>query len=199
MKTKLLAVMLLAGGSMFAQTRFSVGVGFGGQGDGSYQAPPSYASDIPPCPGPDYYWVDGYWSQDHGRNTWIAGYWTREQFNVAPHFDNRFNDRDNGRGSTRAFDQEQTAVLARVETSVGRIATKPVDSIKASRAILGGIKPRIRTLETATGPAKTRVVKVTVKKRFYKRIQRPLTGFTNRLVIRDEPAAQATGFPPSRT
>ena len=91
---------------MFAQTRFSVGVGFGGQGDGSYQAPPSYASDIPPCPGPDYYWVDGYWSQDHGRNTWIAGYWTRQQFNVAPHFDNRFNDRDNGRGSTRAFDQE---------------------------------------------------------------------------------------------
>ena len=107
MKTKLLAVMLLAGGSMFAQTRFSVGVGFGGQGDGFYQAPPSYAYNIPPSPGPDYFWVDGYWSQDHGRNTWIAGHWNRQQFSVAPHFDNRSNDRDNGRGFTSGFDQER--------------------------------------------------------------------------------------------
>jgi hypothetical protein len=110
MKTKLLAVMLLAGGSMFAQTRFSVGVGFGGQGGGFYQAPPSYANDIPPSPGPDYYWVDGYWSQDHGRNAWIAGYWNRQQFSegyqVEPHFDNRFNDRDDARSFTRGFDQE---------------------------------------------------------------------------------------------
>ena len=77
MKTKLLAMMLLAGGSMFAQTRVSIGIGFGGHGAGFYQPPPSYASDIPPCPGPDYIWVDGYWSQNYGRNTWVAGYWNR--------------------------------------------------------------------------------------------------------------------------
>jgi len=111
MKTKLLAVMLLAGGSMFAQTRFSVGVGFGGQGAGFYQPPPSYAYDIPASPGPDYYWVDGYWSQDYGRNTWIAGYWNRRPFNegyrVAPRFANRFDDRDNQRGFARGFEQDR--------------------------------------------------------------------------------------------
>jgi hypothetical protein len=44
MKTKFLAIMLLAGGSMFAQTRFSVGIGLGGNGRGFYQPPPSYSS-----------------------------------------------------------------------------------------------------------------------------------------------------------
>jgi len=109
---------------MFAQTRFSVGVGFGGQGDGFYRAPPSYAYDIPPCPGPDYYWVDGYWSQDHGRNTWIAGYWNRQQFSggyqVATHFDKRFNDRDNGRGFTRGFDQERNRGFSQSRNSGGQ-------------------------------------------------------------------------------
>ena len=80
MKTKLLAIMLLAGGSMFAQTRFSIGIGFGGNGAGFYQPPPSYASNIPPCPGSDYIWADGYWSQNYGRNTWVAGYWNRQPF-----------------------------------------------------------------------------------------------------------------------
>jgi hypothetical protein len=113
MKTKLLAVMLLAGGSMFAQTRFSVGVGFGGEGAGFNQPPPSYAYDIPPSPGPDYFWVDGYWSQDYGQNTWIAGYWNRQPFSggyqVVPRFDNRFNDRDDQRGFTRGFEAGRTS------------------------------------------------------------------------------------------
>jgi hypothetical protein len=113
MKTKLLAMMLLAGGSMFAQTRFSVGIGFGGQGAGFYQPPPSYASNIPPCPGPDYTWVDGYWSQNYGRNTWVAGYWNRQLFSngyqVAPRFDNRFNDGDDDdrQSFTRGFEQDR--------------------------------------------------------------------------------------------
>jgi hypothetical protein len=111
MKTKLLAMMLLAGGSMFAQTRISVGIGFGGHGAGFYQPPPSYASNIPPCPGPDYNWVDGYWSQNYGRNTWIAGYWNRRPirsgYQVAPHFDNRFNDRDHRQGFVRGVEQGQ--------------------------------------------------------------------------------------------
>ena len=38
MKTKLLAVMLLAGGSLFAETRFSIGVGIGTP---AYYAPPA--------------------------------------------------------------------------------------------------------------------------------------------------------------
>jgi hypothetical protein len=115
MKTKLLAMMLLAGGSIFAQTRVSIGVGFGGHGGaGFYQPAPSYAyaSNIPPCPGPDYTWVDGYWSQDYGRNNWVAGYWNRQPFSsgyqVAPRFENRFNDGDNRRGSSRGFEQDRT-------------------------------------------------------------------------------------------
>ena len=109
MKTKLLAMMLLAGGSMFAQTRFSVGVGFGGGSD-FYQQPPAYASNIPPCPGPDYSWVDGYWSQGYGGASWVAGYWSRQPFfggyGVAPRLDRRFRD-DDRREFNRSFNAER--------------------------------------------------------------------------------------------
>jgi hypothetical protein len=40
MKMKLLATILLAGGSMFAQTRFSVDIGVGGYGGGFNPRPP---------------------------------------------------------------------------------------------------------------------------------------------------------------
>jgi hypothetical protein len=99
MKTKLLAMMLLAGGSIFAQTRFSIGLGFGTQGGGFYQAPPAYASNIPPCPGPGYTWVDGYWNNDYGRQVWVPGFWNAPVFTYqsAPRFDNRFFGRDDHR------------------------------------------------------------------------------------------------------
>ena len=64
MKTKLrfLAVALIAGGTMFAQSRLSIGVGVGGYGPGAYR-PAAYAQYQPPCPGPGYSWVDGHWRQ----------------------------------------------------------------------------------------------------------------------------------------
>ena len=114
MKTKLLAMMLLAGGAMFAQPRFSVGIGFN-------QAPPAYASIIPPCPGPGYTWVDGYWSQNYGQPVWIAGYWSAPAFTAsfgfAPRFDDHFHggfDRDrnfNGRDhdQSRSFNQSRNS------------------------------------------------------------------------------------------
>jgi hypothetical protein len=104
MKTKLLAMMLLAGGSMFAQTRFSIGLGFGSQGAGFYQAPPAYASNIPPCPGPGYTWVDGYWTNNYGREVWVAGFWSAPPvftYQSAPRFDNRFFARDDRRFADR--------------------------------------------------------------------------------------------------
>jgi WXXGXW repeat (2 copies) len=103
MKTKLLAMMLLAGGSMFAQTRFSIGVGFGTQGAGFNQAPPAYAANIPPCPGPGYTWVNGYWADNYGREVWVPGFWNAPVFTYqsAPRFDNRFFDRDDRRVGDR--------------------------------------------------------------------------------------------------
>ena len=105
MKTKVLAMMLLAGGMVFAQPRISVGIGFN-------QAPPAYASNIPPCPGPGYTWVDGYWSQNYGQPVWNAGYWNAPAFTAsfgfAPGFDDHFRggfDRDrNFNGPARNFD-----------------------------------------------------------------------------------------------
>ena len=73
-------MVLLAGGSVFAQSRLSIGVGIGGYAPGYYPGYPSVQAVVPPCPGPDYSWVDGYWSPYGGRNTWVAGYWARPAF-----------------------------------------------------------------------------------------------------------------------
>jgi hypothetical protein len=103
MKKKLLVVGILAAGSIFAQTRFSVGIGFGGNAPGYYQ-PPVYAqAAIPPCPGPGYTWVDGYWSNSYGRNSWINGYWAAPPYRsvyVAPRY-------DYGRQFNRGFDEDR--------------------------------------------------------------------------------------------
>ena len=55
MKTKLLAMLLMAGSTMFAGVRFGVGVGFG------VPAPVVVGPAIPPCPGPGYVWSNGIW------------------------------------------------------------------------------------------------------------------------------------------
>ncbi len=88
MKTKLglLGVALIAGGTLFAQPRVSVGIGVGGYGPGIYP-PPAYAQPYaPPCPGPDYTWVDGYWGP---QGVWTAGFWRAPIYNsyrVAPRY-----------------------------------------------------------------------------------------------------------------
>ncbi|MDP9115141.1 MAG: hypothetical protein M3O20_15845 [Acidobacteriota bacterium] len=88
MKTKVLAIMLLAGGMVFAQPRFAVGIGFN-------QAPAGYATNIPPCPGPGYTWMNGYWHAPA----------VRTGFGFAPRSDNHFRDADErGRGAERGRD-----------------------------------------------------------------------------------------------
>ena len=73
MKTKLLALFLLAGGSLFAGPRIVVGIGAGGYGPPP--PPPRVAYVQPPCPGPGYTWVSGYWYPAGPRYVWRAGYW----------------------------------------------------------------------------------------------------------------------------
>src|SRR5579871_6259819 len=95
MKKRLLPLMLLAGGSLFAAPRVSVGIGIGAPA--YYPPPPPVVNSRPPCPGPGYTWVDGYWAN----GGWIAGYWA-PPYNpyVAPGYyghdrdDYRWRDRD---------------------------------------------------------------------------------------------------------
>ena len=88
MKTKLLALALLAGGSLFAQTRFSIGVNIGGPAFGpGYYAPAPIRVMRPAYPGPGFVWVDGYWSRVRGRRIWAPGYWARRPgYVMAPRY-----------------------------------------------------------------------------------------------------------------
>jgi hypothetical protein len=77
MKSKLLALLLLAGGTLLAGPRVFVGVGFGG---GYVVAPPMpvapvVSAYVPPAPGPGYAWVGGYYYPVGPRYVWRAGYW----------------------------------------------------------------------------------------------------------------------------
>ena len=75
MKTKLLAVLLLAGSSLFAAPRVLIGVGVGG-----YVGPAPVVAYAPPAPGPGYAWVSGYRYPVGARYAWHAGYWTRPPY-----------------------------------------------------------------------------------------------------------------------
>jgi hypothetical protein len=69
MKTKLMAMLLVAGSSLFAETHFSIGVNVGGP---RYYAPAPVAAYRPAYPGPGYVWIDGY---NDAYGNWIDGYW----------------------------------------------------------------------------------------------------------------------------
>lgn len=86
MKTKFLAVLLLAGTSMFARTHFSIGVGIGPAYPYYYAPPPIYYAPAPYYYAPSYpYVVGGYWGPVY-RSHWgrhdrhgyyYRGYWRR--------------------------------------------------------------------------------------------------------------------------
>ena len=113
MRSKLLVMALLAGGSLLAETRFSIGIGVGGYGPAYYAPPPPvYAVSVPPCPGPDYSWIDGYWYPNGGGYRWNAGYWARRPYSgaywVAPRYEGRRYYRGYWRqGFNRDFDRDR--------------------------------------------------------------------------------------------
>jgi YXWGXW repeat-containing protein len=83
MKLILPAFLLLAMGVAFGQV--SVGISIG-------PPPPSRVIHAHPgAPGPDYFWVDGYWYPDGHRYRWHDGYWTRAPYAgahwVAPRYE----------------------------------------------------------------------------------------------------------------
>jgi len=87
MKTKFLVLMLLAGTSLFARTHVSIGIGVGGYGYPAYgyeyypaPPPPPIVTYAPPCPGPEYTWVGGYWYPAGPRYYWREGYWSRPPY-----------------------------------------------------------------------------------------------------------------------
>ena len=83
MKTKLLALALLAGGAAMAGPRFFVGVGVGAPAYyppapvAAYYAPPvaPVVRYVPPAPGPGFAWINGYYYPVGARWGWRAGYW----------------------------------------------------------------------------------------------------------------------------
>jgi hypothetical protein len=84
MKTALLAIVLLAGGSVFG-AQISIGVRIGPP------PPRRVVRVVPQTPGPEYVWVEGYWYPVGRRYKWHEGYWTRPPYPgarwVVPHHD----------------------------------------------------------------------------------------------------------------
>lgn len=98
---------LIAAGTMFAQPRVAIGIGVGGYAPGYYPPPPVYAQRyVPPCPGPDYTWVNGYWNQ----GVWVGGFWRAPfagGYRVAPRYYNSFRGYDHGRFEHEHFDRDR--------------------------------------------------------------------------------------------
>lgn len=81
MKTKLMATLLLAGGTLFAAPRVYFGVGIGVPAPVVPVAPapvvvaPPVVGYVPPCPGPGYAWIGGSWVFNGGQRVYRPGYW----------------------------------------------------------------------------------------------------------------------------
>jgi hypothetical protein len=89
MKTKLMAMMLLAGGALMAETHVSIGVNLGGPVGYRPAPPPQVAVAYRAAsPGPGYVWVDGYYDE---YGAWYEGYWTLPPYTgaywMAPRYD----------------------------------------------------------------------------------------------------------------
>jgi hypothetical protein len=87
----LLCSFALAGSTLFADTRISVGIGFGHPGYwyypppppvGVYYVPAPQVIYVPAYPGHGYSWVEGYWYRSGPRYRWRDGYWGRPAHGV---------------------------------------------------------------------------------------------------------------------
>lgn len=70
----LLALLLVPAATLHAQISFGIRIG---------EPPPPRAYRVPPRPGPDYVWVEGYQYPQGGHYKWHDGYWTRPPYQGA--------------------------------------------------------------------------------------------------------------------
>jgi hypothetical protein len=84
MKSKVLALFLLAGSSVFAAPRIQVAVGFGGgyaaPYPGYYAPPPPAVVEYAPAYRPGFARVGGYWYPAGARYGWHPGYWAHPPY-----------------------------------------------------------------------------------------------------------------------
>ena len=109
-------------------------------------APRAYR--VPPQPGPDYVWIDGYWYPVNGQYRWHDGYWTRppyaDAYWVAPYYRGRpVLHRSLGRPPRRCPSRPWLGPEPDSEMSAG--ATR-----KKTRAVRRGVLPE--------GPTRLRVI-----------------------------------------
>ena len=69
-----LALLLAPAATTHAQVSFGIRIG---------EPPPPRAYRVPPQPGPDYVWIEGYNYPQGSRYVWHDGYWTRPPYEGA--------------------------------------------------------------------------------------------------------------------
>lgn len=67
-------LLIVSASAAHAQISFGIRIG---------EPPAPRAYRVPPRPGPDYTWVEGYQSAEGGRYKWHDGYWTRPPYEGA--------------------------------------------------------------------------------------------------------------------
>jgi len=84
LKTTIIAAMLITYGSVFA-AEISIAIRIGPP------PPPRVVHVLPPRPGPEFIWIEGYWYPVEKHYKWHNGYWTRPPYPTArwvvPHHD----------------------------------------------------------------------------------------------------------------
>jgi hypothetical protein len=102
MKSRMLVLVLMAGGSLFAQVSLGIRIG--------PPPPPRVVRVQPPAPGPGYLWVQGYYYPAGGRYKWHDGYWSRPPYEgahwVAPQHDGQFYQDGHWEGDRGRFDHD---------------------------------------------------------------------------------------------
>ena len=76
------ALLFGSASAAFSQVSFDIRIGT--------PPPPPRAYYVAPMPGPDYFWVEGYWYPQGSHYVWHNGYWTRPPYAgaywVAPYY-----------------------------------------------------------------------------------------------------------------